>query len=67
MKAFSYSAFTSSLILASSGSWSMVSSEPPRLSSQFADQEIFMSLPVSSDFGVATGVCSPAGEFSSMS
>ena len=34
---------------------------PPRSSSQFADQEIFMSLPEMSDLGRATGVCSCAG------
>ena len=38
-----------------------VASEPPRLSSQFADQAIFVFSPVSRDFGRATGVCSCAG------
>jgi hypothetical protein len=49
------------------GSSAMVSSAPPRLSSQFADHSIFMSRPSSRLFGFATGVCSPAGAFSSMS
>ena len=43
------------------GSFFAVASEPPRLSSQFDDHSIFMSLPDSSDFGRATGVCSCAG------
>ncbi|OSY50179.1 hypothetical protein BG846_04214 [Streptomyces fradiae ATCC 10745 = DSM 40063] len=42
-------------------SLSRVAAEPPRSSSQLADQEIFMSLPVMRDLGRATGVCSPSG------
>ena len=45
----------------STGSFLKVAAEPPRSSSQLADQVIFVSRPVSSDFGRATGVCSWAG------
>ncbi len=48
-------------IFFSIGSRSAVACEPPRLSSQLDDQVIFMSLPLRSDFGRATGVCSWAG------
>ena len=61
MKASSKDFLTSVDTFFSTGSWSNVASEPPRLSSQLADQVILVSLPVSSDFGRATGVCSCAG------
>ena len=61
MKVCSNSNFTLSAIFFSIGSCSRVALEPPRLSSQLDDQVIFMSLPVSSDLGRATGVCSWAG------
>ena len=61
MKVCSNSNFTLSAIFASIGSCFSVAVEPPRSSSQFDDHSIFMSLPVSSDFGRATGVCSCAG------
>ena len=38
-----------------------ISLAPPRLSSQLADQVIFVSSPVISDFGRATGKSSPSG------
>ena len=61
MNVCSNSNFTLSAIFLSIGSCFAVAAEPPRLSSQFADHSIFMSLPESSDFGRATGVCSCAG------
>ena len=61
MKVCSNSNFTLSAIFFSIGSCSSVAAEPPRSSSQLDDHVIFMSLPVSSDFGRATGVCSCAG------
>lgn len=39
---------------------------PPRLSSQLADQVTFVSSPVISDFGRATGKSSPSGAFTSV-
>ena len=67
MNACSSSAVTLSLICFRTGSSCIVSIEPPRLSSQFADQWICMALPVSSDMGRATGVCSPCGADSRVS
>ncbi|MCR3744252.1 hypothetical protein BS35_006836 [Actinomadura glauciflava] len=61
MKVLSNSIFTLSEMSLSRTSLSPCSIEPPRSSSQFADQETFMSLPDSSDFGRATGVCSCSG------
>ncbi len=61
MNVCSNSNFTLSAMFFSIGSCCCVAAEPPRSSSQFEDQEIFMSLPVISDFGRATGVCSWAG------
>ena len=61
MKVCSNSNFTFSAIFASIGSRCAVSVEPPRSSSQLADHSIFMFLPLISDFGRATGVCSWAG------
>ena len=43
------------------GSRCPISGAPPRLSSQFADQVIFMFSPVINDFGRATGKSSPSG------
>ena len=40
---------------------------PPRSSSQFADHVIFVSSPVMSDFGRATGKSSPSGASMSVS
>jgi hypothetical protein len=57
MKVCSNSSFTLSPSDLSTGSSTVSCGLPPRLSSQFADQRIFMSLPVSSDLGRATGVC----------
>ena len=61
MKVSSKDFFTSVETFFSTGSFWNVASEPPRLSSQFADQVILVSLPVRSDLGRATGVCSWAG------
>ncbi len=61
MKVCSNSSFTSCDSLARIGSAEMSFGPPARSSSQFADQEIFMSSPLMSDFGRATGVCSCAG------
>jgi hypothetical protein len=61
MKVCSNSNFTLSAMFFSSGSLFPCSVEPPRLSSQFADQVIFVSSPVMSDFGRATGVCFCSG------
>ena len=61
MNVCSNSNFTLSAIFASIGSRWAVSVEPPRSSSQLADHSIFMSWPLISDFGRATGVCSWAG------
>jgi hypothetical protein len=41
--------------------------EPPRSSSQFADHSMFMSLPLISDLGRATGNVSVAGELVNVS
>ncbi len=49
------------------GSASVRSGPPPRSSSQLADHCTFMSLPVSSDLGRATGVCRCAGALVSVS
>ena len=54
--AFSYSCRTWSDTCARIGSPAAISLPPARESSQFADQVIFVSLPVSSDLGRATGV-----------
>ncbi|CPU68081.1 Uncharacterised protein [Mycobacteroides abscessus] len=67
MNVLSSSVATCSDMCWSTGSSCMVAVEPPRSSSQFADQEMLMSPPVSSDFGRATGVCCPCGDESSMS
>ena len=61
MNVCSNSNFTLSAMFFSRGSLLPWEIEPPRSSSQFADHEIFMSSPVSSDLGRATGVCSCAG------
>ena len=61
MNACSNCIFTSAETLRSTGSCWAVAAEPPRLSSQLDDHSIFMSSPLSSDLGRATGVCSWAG------
>ncbi len=61
MKVCSNSNLTFSETSFSRTSFSLVAAEPPRSSSQFADQEIFMSLPLIRDLGRATGVCSCSG------
>jgi hypothetical protein len=61
MKVFSKSSLTFSETWPSSTSRSASPGEPPRSSSQFADQVIFMSRPEISDRGRATGVCSCSG------
>ena len=67
MKVLSSSVATCSDMCCRIGSSAMVAVEPPRSSSQFADQEMVMSWPVSRDLGRATGVCCPWGAESSMS
>ena len=67
MKVFSNSSLTLSETFASIGSAVVSSGAPARLSSQFALQRIFMSSPLISDFGRATGVCSCSGAFVSVS
>ncbi|MNW59201.1 hypothetical protein D3C74_371070 [compost metagenome] len=67
MNVCSNSEATCSLMCCRMGSSCMVSLDPPRSSSQLADHSIFMSSPVSSDLGFATGVCGPCGAESSMS
>ena len=67
MNVCSNSNFTLSAMPASRTSLSPWSGEPPRSSSQLADQEIFMSWPEISDFGRATGVCSLSGALVSVS
>ncbi len=67
MKVCSNSSLIFSEISFSTTSWSPWSAEPPRSSSQLADQEIFMSLPVIRDLGRATGVCSWSGALVSVS
>src|SRR6185503_817507 len=64
MNAFSYSSRTVSDTLARIGSLAASSLPPASESSQLADHEIFVSFPVISDLGRATGVCSPAGAVS---
>jgi len=54
-------ALDSAASFCSTGSCSAVAALPPRSSSQFADHEIFMSSPVISDLGRATGMSSPSG------
>jgi hypothetical protein len=61
MKVCSNSNLTLSPTFFSTGSRSAVAAEPPRSSSQFADQETFMFCPEIKDFGRATGVCCWAG------
>lgn len=61
MKVFSNSCFTWPETFASTGSPAAISLPPASESSQLALQVIFVSWPVSSDFGRATGVSSPAG------
>ena len=61
MKVCSNSSLTFSDSFLSTGSAGASSGAPARLSSQFAHQVIFMSLPLISDFGRATGVCSCSG------
>src|SRR5215471_16862755 len=58
---FSYSCRTRSETCASTGSPAAIWLPPPNESSQFADHVTSVSLPVSNDFGRATGVSSPAG------
>ena len=71
MKACSNSILTRSptwsLIFTRTGSFGASSGPPARSSSQLADHSIFMFLPVMSDLGRATGVCSPKGAEMSMS
>ena len=70
MKVFSNSSRTLSDTLSriqSTGSAGASSGAPARLSSQFALHRIFMSSPLISDFGRATGVCSCSGAFVSVS
>jgi hypothetical protein len=59
--AFSYSCRTLSETCCSTGSPAAISLPPASESSQFADQVTFVSAPVSSDFGRATGKSLPAG------
>jgi len=61
MKAFSYSCRTFAETLANTGSSAISSFPPASESSQLADHEILVSCPVMSDFGRATGICSPGG------
>jgi len=67
MKVFSNSSRTLSDTFASTGSAAVSSGAPPRLSSQLALQVTFMSSPLISDLGRATGVCSWSGALVSVS
>lgn len=50
-----------SLTCLSTGSCGTISGDPPRSSSQFADQDTFIGLPLIRLRGGATGMCSPSG------
>ena len=67
MKVDSKSVVTLSSMPLSITSWCIVSIEPPRSSSQLADQEMFIGLPEISECGRATGKCLPAGALSNVS
>jgi len=56
MNVRSNSSRTSSETFASTGSAAVRAGPPARSSSQFADQETFMSFPLISDLGLATGL-----------
>ncbi len=61
MNACSSSSLTFSFTFARTGSPERISGDPPRLSSQFADQETFIGSPEIRLRGGATGICSPSG------
>ena len=67
MNVCSNSALTSVPTFLTIGSSARCSGEPPRLSSQLADQEIFMGSPLMSEYGRATGVCCCSGAETSVS
>jgi len=67
MKVCSKSSVIFSLRFFRTGSSWVSVGPPPRSSSQLADHLTFMSLPVSSDLGRATGVCCCAGALVSVS
>ena len=62
MKVCSNSSFTLSSMPASMTSRAACSEDPPRSSSQLADQVMSMSSPLIKDFGRATGNVSVSGE-----
>ena len=61
MNACSSSSLIFSLTFARIGSPERISGDPPRLSSQLADQVTFIGSPESRLRGGATGMCSPSG------
>src|ERR1035437_7023136 len=67
MKVFSKSSLISSETFFRIGSFGVSLGEPPRSSSQLALQLIFIGLPLMSERGCATGVCSCRGELSRVS
>jgi hypothetical protein len=67
MKVFSNSNFTLSSMPLSIGSLVACSREPPRSSSQFADHETLIGLPLMIEYGRATGKFFCAGALSSVS
>ena len=67
MNVRSNSSLTLSDTFLRTGSLRVSSGPPPRSSSQLADHSIFMSLPLSSDLGRATGVCCCGGAVVSVS
>ncbi len=67
MKVCSNSNFTLSSMPLSIGSLGPYSREPPRSSSQFADQPMFIGLPEMSECGRATGKFAWLGALSSVS
>ena len=61
MNVCSSSSLTCSLTFFRTGSPGTISGEPPRSSSQFADHDTFIGLPLIRLRGGATGMCSPSG------
>ncbi len=61
MNVCSSSSFTCSPTFFRIGSSGTISVEPPRSSSQFADHDTFIGLPLMRLRGGATGMCSPRG------
>ena len=61
MKVSSSCSWTWSLTFFRIGSPGRISGEPPRSSSQFADHDTFIGLPLIRLRGGATGMCSPSG------